>query len=95
MLFGWDRQLHARVDALTRELRQLEHLVARLADRAGVDPGELAELRRETRPGLTPEVRLLVAQGEHIRAIKAYRQETGAGLKEAKDAIDAYAAGRS
>ena len=30
-----------------------------------------------------------------IEAIKLYREETGAGLKEAKDAIEAYVAGRA
>lgn len=35
------------------------------------------------------EVRSLVAQGEKIHAIKVYREITGVGLKDAKDAIDA------
>lgn len=57
-----------------------------------MSPAELAQLRGSTRPGITPEIRDLVARGQHIQAIKAYRDETGAGLKEAKDAIDAFAA---
>ena len=34
------------------------------------------------------ECRRLVAEGKVIEAIKVYREHTGAGLKEAKDAID-------
>ncbi|QFG67355.1 hypothetical protein [Ornithinimicrobium pratense] len=94
-MFGQDRQLQAQVETLTREVRLLEDLVAQLARRAGVGTGELAELRGQTRPGITPQIRALVAQGKHIAAIKAYREETGAGLKDAKDAIDAFAADQS
>ena len=93
-MFGRDRQLQARVDHLAREVRVLEDLVARLAHRAGVGAAELAQLRGQTQPGITPEIRSLVAQDKHIAAIKAYREATGAGLKEAKDAIDAFAAGQ-
>ena len=35
------------------------------------------------------EVRDLVARDDKIEAIKLYRERTGLGLKEAKDAIDA------
>lgn len=94
-MFGRDKQLQARVDHLAREVRVLEDLVARLAHRAGVGSAELAELRGQTQPGITPEIRSLVAEGRHIPAIKAYREQTGAGLKEAKDAIDAFAAGQT
>ena len=43
---------------------------------------------------LPPEIYELIARGKLIEAIKIYRQVTGAGLKEAKDAVDAMA-GRS
>jgi ribosomal protein L7/L12 len=39
-------------------------------------------------PALDPEIRRLVDAGELIEAIKRYRTLTGAGLKEAKDAIE-------
>jgi ribosomal protein L7/L12 len=39
------------------------------------------------------QVRKLVASRRMIDAIKLYRTATGLGLKEAKDAIDRYAAG--
>jgi ribosomal protein L7/L12 len=38
-------------------------------------------------PAADPEIRRLVDAGELIEAIKRYRTLTGAGLKEAKDAI--------
>ncbi|ANP49152.1 ribosomal protein L7/L12 [Streptomyces griseochromogenes] len=34
------------------------------------------------------EVNALVREGKKIQAIKVYREDTGAGLKEAKEAID-------
>ena len=51
---------------------------------------ELAELRAAVGPRVPDQSRRLVAEGRVIEAIKAYRVHTGAGLKEAKDAIDAY-----
>ncbi len=47
-----------------------------------------------SRPGAPPdaafeaEVRRLVAAGNIINAIKLYRERTGCGLKEAKDAVE-------
>lgn len=38
-------------------------------------------------------VRTLIAGGEYVEAIKHYRENTGASLKDAKDAVDALAAG--
>jgi ribosomal protein L7/L12 len=34
------------------------------------------------------EVLALTAQGQRIKAIKLYRERTGAGLREAKEAVD-------
>lgn len=39
-------------------------------------------------PATDPEIRRLVAGGELIEAIKRYRTLSGAGLKEAKDAVE-------
>jgi len=39
-------------------------------------------------PGVSAEVLDLVRQGKPINAIKVYREQTGVGLKEAKDVID-------
>lgn len=44
---------------------------------------------------LDEEIRSLVEKGSKIEAIKLYRERTGVGLKEAKDAVEAIVAGRS
>lgn len=41
-------------------------------------------------PGLTDSVRQLARQGRKIHAIKKYREATGASLKDAKDAVEAW-----
>src|SRR5690606_42084007 len=43
---------------------------------------------------LEEHLRTLIQQNKQIRAIKLLREQTGMGLKDAKDAIDALAAGR-
>jgi hypothetical protein len=43
---------------------------------------------------LEAEVVSLLEQGQKIGAIKVYREQTGAGLKEAKEAVEAIAADR-
>ena len=37
---------------------------------------------------INDRVKALVAEGKKIQAIKLYREETGLGLKEAKDAVE-------
>ena len=39
-------------------------------------------------PMTDPEIQDLLAKGNEMQAIKRYRELTGLGLKEAKDAID-------
>jgi Ribosomal protein L7/L12 C-terminal domain len=50
-------------------------------------------------PGLSPQARgeigALVAQGKKIEAIKLVRTQTGMGLKDAKNLVDAIATGRA
>jgi large subunit ribosomal protein L7/L12 len=65
-----------------------------LADRAGVDEAELAQLRGGAGAMIPEPCARLVAEGKVIEAIKVYRERTGAGLKEAKDAVDRYREGR-
>jgi ribosomal protein L7/L12 len=43
--------------------------------------------------GISAQVAALVAQGKKIEAIKQYRTETRSGLKEAKDAVEAFERG--
>lgn len=82
-----DSKAHARADQLTRRIEVLEVLVARLASQAGVSAEEL----EMADSGLTPEVRRLVGEGQHLQAIRKYMRSTGAGLAEAKRAVEAYA----
>lgn len=46
-----------------------------------------------TQEDLEEEIRQLLSSGNKIQAIKVYREKTGAGLAEAKDAVEALAAG--
>lgn len=46
-------------------------------------------------PAKLNEIRSLAASGNKIMAIKLYREATGVGLKEAKDAVEAIARGES
>lgn len=58
--------------------RKLDRLLAHL----GVDP----------HPPLSDRVKELARAGHTIEAIKAVREETGAGLAEAKAAVESYQA---
>lgn len=90
-MFG-DWKAHARIDALTRRVATLEALVERLAGASGLPASELEELRDASDHGLTADVRRLVAEDRTIEAIKEYRRATGAGLIDAKNAVEEYAA---
>lgn len=46
-------------------------------------------------PNLFPEVTRALAAGNKIEAIRLYRERTGVGLKEAKDAVEALEKGAS
>ena len=89
------KRLTDRIAALEARNRALEGLVDELAERAGLDEAELRRVREEALPPISEECRRLVAEGRVIEAIKAYREHTGAGLVEAKDAIDAHRAARA
>lgn len=79
-----------QIRALQAQVRDLESLVLELGERAGLDRIELARLREDRAGRIPAECKRLVADGKYIEAIKVYREHTGAGLKDAKDAIDAY-----
>ncbi len=74
-------------------------VVVALAARAGARPSTRLAWRT---PGLVPpishdlqdRVRELCSERKKIHAIKLVREETGLGLKEAKDVVDALEAGR-
>lgn len=90
-MFG-SRQQQKQIETLQARVRDLEGLVDELAARAGVSSAELRVLESGVGPRMPEECVHLVAEGRTIQAIKAYREHTGAGLKEAKEAIDRYRA---
>jgi hypothetical protein len=63
---------------LLARLKRLEHKVDLILDKLGI----------EDTTGPSDRVRRLAAEGRKIEAIKAYREEMGGGLKEAKDAVE-------
>jgi ribosomal protein L7/L12 len=68
---------------LTSRVRELEEKLQFLYDRLNIDyinPG--------TEPSLSPQIQEALRRGNKIEAIKIYRELTGAGLAEAKQAID-------
>lgn len=76
----------SQYDLLEKRVQRLEALVAQLAAGEGVDasPAALA--------GLTPEARAeaqrLKLGGQEIQAIKYVREQTGLGLRDAKELVD-------
>lgn len=83
-MFG-TRVLNDRIARLERTVRAQEQVIRRLAEAVGVDvPHPSDEF------GLAPPEQQLADAGQEIRAIKAYRERTGAGLIEARDAVRAY-----
>lgn len=71
------QSLRRRVDVLSRQVESM---------RQELNLGE------SSMPHM-PEVERLVREGRKIEAIKVYREMTGLGLKEAKDAVDTLQAG--
>jgi hypothetical protein len=66
-----------------RRLRRVERKVDAIIQHLGIAlPDYFASL--------SPGVRRLADQGSRIGAVKAYRKQTGASLREAKDLIDDY-----
>lgn len=84
-------------DADRSRIAQLEQRVARLeaqlaqltATPAGAVAAAVATSATED---WMAEVRALRSAGKTIQAIKVYRERTGVGLKEAKDAVEALPA---
>jgi ribosomal protein L7/L12 len=68
------------------ELRQrivkLENQIAFILQQQGLNYHE------EENMGVSPEIINLMREGKKIQAIKLSRQETGAGLKQAKEFVD-------
>jgi len=63
-------------------LARLEAMMNLVLQRLGIGPNDALA-------GPSEEIKRLLMQGKKIEAIKVYREQTGYGLKEAKDYIDA------
>ena len=61
-----------------RRLRRLDRKIDLILRHLGLDPNQ----------DVNPQVMELTKAGQKIQAIKLYRQQTGAGLKEAKDYVE-------
>ena len=61
-----------------QQLERLERKVDLILAHLGLDPY----------PGVNPEVAKLMNAGQKIQAIKLYREQTGVGLKEAKEYVE-------
>lgn len=74
---------------LTARIAELERKVDWLYRNAGYSSGyPTTSGATASAAGVSQEVLDLVRQGQPIHAIKLYREQTGVGLKEAKDVID-------
>ncbi len=72
---------------LERRIAELERRVAEL-ERAAFLAGQPIRTQSVDEPGVSEMVRQLALQGNKIAAIKLLRDETGLGLKEAKEIVD-------
>ena len=72
----------AEVKRLRAEVQRQAAVIEDLTQRLGLAAGDVNAY------GVSDAKRALVAQGEPIKAIKAYRERTGAGLLAGKRAID-------
>jgi len=88
--------LKSRVAKLEQAVEQLQtQLATSLAAGAGgvpygaPTPAAPAAEQVVGSPDWMTEVRALTSNGNKIQAIKVYREHTGLGLKEAKDAVEA------
>jgi ribosomal protein L7/L12 len=78
---GDDGALRRRVEELERRVAALEWS-ARNAGLSGVTPAV------HNQSGVSAEVQQLAMAGQKIQAIKMLRDQTGLGLREAKDIVD-------
>ncbi|RFC70769.1 ribosomal protein L7/L12 [Streptomyces sp. AcE210] len=68
-----------KIVSVERRLARLEQKVDLLLSHLGVEEPQIPGMER---------VHELIRQGKKIEAIKVYRQLTGEGLKESKDAVE-------
>jgi large subunit ribosomal protein L7/L12 len=84
-LFGSsDDDLARRVEALEQRVVALERALAH----AGIERTAPRPVGEFHDGWISAEVRAVAASGKKIEAIKLLREQTGLGLKEAKDAVE-------
>ena len=76
------------IEELQRQVRRQGELIDALYRQLGI--GQL-DANGIPSDGAYPEVVEAIRGGNTIQAIKHYRERTGVGLKEAKDAVEALA----
>ena len=72
---------------LYERIALLEAQVRYLSERTQIP---LPDFRAIAQSQLTPEIQQLIASGNKIAAIKAYREATGTDLASAKKVIESY-----
>jgi ribosomal protein L7/L12 len=80
--------LERRIDALERRVAALEHAALRSGQGIAPQPVPPAPTGEFHDGSVSDEVRILAASGKKINAIKLLREQSGLGLKEAKDIVD-------
>jgi ribosomal protein L7/L12 len=81
------RMDNAEYARLRERIRVLEAQTAHLYRHLGLDPDAAVPPPSND---LDPAVIELINNGKKINAIKLYREQTGLGLKEAHDAVEAF-----
>jgi ribosomal protein L7/L12 len=83
-----------KVRRIEGRLAQVEHKLDAVLEHLGVDVSEpRLQPRSQPQPGLD-QVHAFLREGKKIQAIKAYRESTGADLKDAKEAVERIAGER-
>lgn len=85
MFYGTEQELIAQLNRIESKLDQL---LAQSSPQGGAQ-------KQTPAPDSYAEVRASLANGRKIEAIKLYRELTGVGLKEAKEAVEAMMAAPS
>ena len=85
----------ARLERLERKMDLLlRHLGVEDSQQAPIMPMYSVPTAPATNGDLTSEIVSLLARGQKIEAIKRYREYTGTGLREAKEAVEAIERGQ-
>lgn len=90
MELPWN-QKQKKIDDLSRRVKSQDALILALAEKAGVSGDELERMRADIGPRISDAVAAHIDAGEIISAIKQYRADSGAGLAEAKEVVEAEA----